>query len=95
MAIAILCALLLWACPAPEEPAEPLNFVLISLDNLAADHMSCYGYGRNTTPFIDALAEDGVLFDNVTAQDTWTLPSHASLLTSRFVAAHGVERSTS
>ena len=48
-------------------PARPvpttfdLHIVLITIDTLRADHLSCYGYPRNTTPTLDALAADGVL----------------------------------
>ena len=86
------------AC-APDAPVEGdsgsidrkrPNLVLISLDNLGAGHMSCYGYPRSTTPFMDSLAGKGLLFERAVAQDTWTLPSHVSLLTSRYVGAHGV-----
>ena len=76
---------------APAQAADgPPNLVLISLDNLGARHMGAYGYERDTTPFLDELAAGGVLFEEVVAQDSWTLPSHASLLTSRYVGAHGV-----
>lgn len=82
-------ALLGFAC-SPETEARKPNVVLISIDNLGADHMGCYGYEQPITPFMDALAAKGTLFENVTAQDTWTLPSHASMLSSRYVGAHGV-----
>ena len=54
-----------------------MNVVLIGFEALRADHVSCYGYGRSTTPFIDALAAEGVLFENhltpvVPAQPTFT-----------------------
>ena len=83
-------AVLLGAC-SKDAPAGPRpNIVLISLDNLGANHMGCYGYFRNTTPFMDSLAAAGMIFDEMVAQDTWTLPSHVSMLTSRYVSAHGV-----
>jgi arylsulfatase A-like enzyme len=58
------------------------NIILISLDTLRADHLGCYGYTRETSPAIDALAEDSALFLNTYSSSPWTLPSHVSLLTS-------------
>ncbi len=63
--------------------------ILISIDSLRADHVGCYGYSRRTTPHVDSLAATGVVFANCIAQSSWTLPSHASLLTSLFVKTHG------
>lgn len=63
-----------------------INVLLISVDTLRADHLGCYGYDRTTSPNIDSLAEDSVLFANVYASSPWTLPSHVSMLTS----LHGV-----
>jgi arylsulfatase A-like enzyme len=56
-----------------------LNVVVITLDTLRADHLSCYGYERNTSPRIDEFAGHGVLFENVACQSSQTLPSHASI----------------
>jgi arylsulfatase A-like enzyme len=64
--------------------------LLISLDTVRADHLSAYGYGRATSPHIDALAARGVLFEDATSTTSWTLPAHLSLLTGLEVSAHGV-----
>jgi arylsulfatase A-like enzyme len=72
----------------PKEITRPV--ILISVDTLRADHLHCYGYERETSPHIDALAEDGVLFENVLAAAPWTLPSHVSLLTGLYGAHHQV-----
>jgi len=61
---------------------EAINIVLISIDTLRPDRLGCYGYIRNTSPGIDQLAADGVMFHNCFAQSNWTLPSHVSMLTS-------------
>ncbi|MBI4177275.1 MAG: sulfatase [Candidatus Aenigmarchaeota archaeon] len=53
----------------------------MSIDTLRADHMGLYGYARNTTPNIDKLATNSIVFENMIAQSAWTLPSHASMLT--------------
>lgn len=72
------------------EPSRP-NVILISVDTLRADHLGCYGYERATSPAIDRLAKRGVRFDQAFSQSSWTLPSHLSLLTSRYPHSHGVE----
>jgi len=59
-----------------------LNVILILIDTLRADHLSCYGYGQNTSPNIDKLAKEGVLFTNSFSQASWTKSSVASLFTS-------------
>ena len=67
-----------------EAPAPP-NIVLILVDTLRHDHLSSYGYGRTTSPRIDALlAEKGVLFEDAYAQAPWTLPSVVSMMTGRY-----------
>ena len=57
------------------------NVILILVDTLRADHVGAYGYDRNTTPNIDKLAKEGVLFKNMLAQSSWTKPGTASILT--------------
>lgn len=65
------------------------NILLISVDTLRADHLSCYGYHR-PSPNIDALAKDSVLFENTTSQAPWTTASHMSLFTSLYPTVHRV-----
>jgi arylsulfatase A-like enzyme len=67
----------------------PLNIVLIGVDTLRRDHVGCYGYDRNTTPNVDRLAREGILFENAISQSPWTLPSFATVLTSLYPAQHG------
>ncbi len=64
-------------------PAAP-NVVVIIVDTLRADHLSSYGYERQTSPFIDSLAAQGVRFETAIAPSSWTQPSHASMLTGRY-----------
>ncbi len=71
-------------------PVEKPNVILISIDSLRADHVGAYGYSRATSPHIDALAEESVVFENAVSTTSWTLPAHISMLTSRFSEAHGV-----
>jgi arylsulfatase A-like enzyme len=78
------------ACgPAPATAPRP-NVVLVSIDTLRADHLSAYGYARETSPRIDALAREGVLFEEALSTTSWTLPAHLSLLTGLAISAHGV-----
>jgi arylsulfatase A-like enzyme len=65
------------------------NVLVIVIDTLRADHLSSYGYPRPTSPEIDRLAQHGVLFENAIAPSSWSLPSHASLVTGRAVHEHG------
>jgi len=65
------------------------NVLMISVDTLRADHVGAYGYGRATTPTIDALASSGVCFENAYAPSPWTRPSHASLFTGLYPHRHG------
>ncbi|MFT4541309.1 MAG: arylsulfatase A-like enzyme [Planctomycetota bacterium] len=74
----------------PEPQAERPNVLLISIDTLRADHLSCYGYERATSPNIDALADEGFLFERALSTSSWTLPAHLSLFTGLPVSAHGV-----
>lgn len=70
-------------------PASGKNVILVIIDTLRADHLSCYGYPRNTSPAIDSLAETGTLWLNARSQAPWTLPSHASIWTGLSVKSHG------
>ncbi len=72
----------------PRYAGSPPNILFVSIDTLRADHMGIYGYGRNTTPSIDAWAKDAVVFENAQASASWTLPGLASVLTSYFSSTH-------
>jgi len=65
------------------------NVILITMDTTRADHLSCYGYHRKTTPAIDTFAKEAVLFKNVYTTAPWTLPAHASIFTGMYPAKHG------
>ncbi len=64
------------------------NIILIVLDTVRGDHLSCYGYPRPTTPVLDDFAEHGVLFEYAMAPNHWTLPSHASMFTGQYPGEH-------
>lgn len=66
------------------------NIVLISIDSLRADHLHSYGYARQTSPNIDALASSGAVFETVISPTSWTLPAHMTLMTSLAPEEHGV-----
>jgi len=74
--------------PASDVPGKH-NVILITMDTTRADHLSCYGYHRKTTPAIDAFAKEAVLFKNVYTTAPWTLPAHASIFTGMYPAQHG------
>jgi arylsulfatase A-like enzyme len=77
---------------APRHPAVPAGtpVVVVSIDTLRADRLPAYGYRGGATPRIDALAREGVLFENAYTTCPLTLPAHASLLTGRLPPEHGV-----
>lgn len=70
---------------------KKLNVILFSIDTLRADGLSCYGNPRLTSPNIDSLSTDGIVFRNVVAPSSWTLPSHMSLMTSLYPSVHQCE----
>jgi arylsulfatase len=65
------------------------NIVLVTIDTLRADHLACYGYFRETSPRLDALAGEGVLFERAFAVMGTTLPSHLSIMTGLYPHQHG------
>lgn len=75
-------------CSKKSAPDRP-NIILVTLDTTRADHLSCYGHIRKTTPNLDKLAEGSLLYTNAIAPSSWTLPSHASLFTGKFTSSHG------
>ena len=80
-----------WLVLSCSEPRPAIrNVLLISIDTLRADHLSGYGFPRPTTPNIDAVAREGVLFKNVYTPVPMTLPAHASMLTGTLPPTHGL-----
>jgi arylsulfatase A-like enzyme/Flp pilus assembly protein TadD len=67
-----------------------LNVVVVTLDTTRADRLGCYGFTGVATPNIDALAREGVVFDNATATVPLTFPSHSSMFTGLIPPHHGV-----
>jgi arylsulfatase A-like enzyme len=85
------CALLAFACAE-----APRNVLLLSLDSVRADHTSALGYRPShhpevaTTPAMDRLAREGVVFEQAISTTSWTLPSHVALMSGLPDALHGV-----
>ncbi len=76
-----------------ERPPGP-NILLITVDTLRADHLGAYGYPRDTSPHIDRLAREGVLFLQAVTQWPKTSPSFASMFTSTYGRTNGLIRLT-
>jgi arylsulfatase A-like enzyme len=71
-------------------PGSP-NVLVVVIDTLRADHLPIYGYNRETSPHLDAIAKQGVTFEEAITPSPWTLGSHASLLTGRYPHEHGID----
>lgn len=78
------------AIDLPVGAPKAMGLVLITVDTLRADYLSCYGHARVVTPSFDRLASGGVMFRQAISQSTTTTPSHASLLTSLYLQDHNV-----
>ncbi|MDX2473894.1 MAG: sulfatase [Candidatus Krumholzibacteria bacterium] len=79
-----------WLTPPYDGPYR--HVVLISLDTLRADHLACYGHPDVQTPNIDALAANGIRFDQVVSAAPTTLAAHTSIMTGTYPHTHGVAR---
>ncbi len=74
------------------EPGDP-SVLLVVIDTLRADHLGTYGYARPTSPNLDRLASDAIVFERVVTQGGWTRPAMASLFTSLYPHVHGAVKS--
>jgi arylsulfatase A-like enzyme len=78
------------APPRPNvPPAEGPNVLIIVWDTVRADHLSTWGYERETTPRLTEFAKEAVLYERAISPAMWTLPSHASMFTGLPPRAHG------
>ncbi len=77
-----------WMDVAPGIP--PYNLILLSLDTTRSDRLSCYGFAKATTPSLDRLATEGILFENAYTPVPVTLPAHTTMLTGLLPFEHGV-----
>jgi arylsulfatase A-like enzyme/Tfp pilus assembly protein PilF len=90
--LALLGLAVLSLASAKASPALPHpNVILITMDTLRADHVGCYGAKQVQTPTLDALAQDGIVFDRAIAQVPLTWPSHAAILTGTYPFQNGVQ----
>jgi arylsulfatase A-like enzyme len=79
------------AAAGERDASKPMaNVLIIMVDTLRPDRMSAYGYERPTTPTVEMLAEDAIVFERAFAQAPWTKPSVASLFTGLYPRQHGV-----
>ncbi len=86
---AVLCAAALSANCQAITPV-PDRVVLITLDTVRADRLPAYGFQGVSTPALDRLAAEGIVFEDAVAPVPLTLPSHVSLLTGRWPTRHGI-----
>ena len=84
--------LLITALSCGGEQPTPPGVVLIILDTTRADHLSAFGYERETTPNFKRLADEGERYTNAWSHSPWTLPSIASILTGQPPHRHGAGR---
>ncbi|QKY20714.1 sulfatase [Halolamina sp. CBA1230] len=71
---------------------SPENVLFVVMDTVRKDHLGPYGYDRDTTPGLDAFAEEATVFDNAVAPAPWTLPVHASMFTGMYPSRHGADQ---
>ena len=106
--LAILAVLSQFELRAPSRPVAPaaalrdlaarnardadVSVVFVLVDTLRADRLGVYGYSRDTSPNLDALASHGIVFEDVVSQSSWTKTSMVSLWTGTYPANHGVLR---
>ena len=68
---------------------KPTNVILITISTLRADHVSCFGYSRDTTPCFDTFAKENVMFSGAFATSGWMMPAYGSIWTSLYPSLHG------
>jgi arylsulfatase len=89
-----LVAALLAGCADRAPPPDLPDVLLVTLDTTRADHLGCYGYFRDTSPTIDALARESIVFERMLVPMATTLPTHVSILTATAPLEHGVLANT-
>ena len=89
LVVATSLSLALGACS--RSPDERPNLLLITLDTTRPDHLGLYGYEKPTSPNLDRLAKESVVYDHAYATSSWTLASHASLFTGLWPQQHGAQ----
>jgi len=90
LAVLVLCSLGGVCCGGGSSLEERPNVLLITIDTLRADHLHSYGFPLETSPNLDALAAESVVFERAIAAASSTAPAHASIMTSKYVRQHSV-----
>jgi len=75
--------------PGQGTPGSRPNIILLVMDTTRKDFLSCYGHQPETSPNIDALAAEGVVFENNVATAPWTIPTHSSMFSGLYTSSHG------
>jgi arylsulfatase A-like enzyme len=88
LVVVVIAGLVVFGLGRNDKPIE--RIVLVTIDTLRADHLGCYGYIRDTSPFIDKVAQEGVRFAKLIAPMSTTVPSHSALFTARYPIQLGV-----
>ncbi|MFC1853559.1 sulfatase-like hydrolase/transferase, partial [candidate division CSSED10-310 bacterium] len=98
----ILCSaglsiIMLFACrtgfeSGAREGKDKIQIILISIDTLRGDHLGTYGYPRDTSPWMNKLARDSVLYTKAYPNGCWTMPSHVSLFTGTLPSRHFINK---
>ncbi len=75
---------------ASRKTGSEVNLLVVTLDTTRADRLGPYGFNRGTTPHLDRLAEDAVVFEHATAAVPLTFPSHTTIFTGEYPTRHGI-----
>ncbi len=75
---------------SPASDSSAYNLILVTLDTTRPDRLGCYGYAKASTPNLDQIAQEGILFENAVCPSPSTVPSHASIMTGLYPPHHGV-----
>lgn len=95
LAMGLVCGLWLYGCSRVDSSSTQPNIIWIVWDTVRADHMSLYGYGKSTTPYLDRWARKGRIFDNCISIANTTVPAHASMFTGYVPSEHGQNKGES
>ena len=87
VAALVVCGLC--ACSRNGTSGSPPNIILVTMDTMRGDHLSCYDYARPTSPRIDEFAKTSTFYTRPMASAPWTVPTHASLFTGKDPFEHG------
>lgn len=92
LTVFVAAALLPFSACNKERVVKKKQVILLSIDTLRADHLSAYGYVRDTSPHLTSLLKDSVYYTQAYPNGCWTMPSHMSLLTGTLPSRHGISQ---